>query len=62
MMERPVFDLIAMAGATLKPEAYVVAHRDANGDIYAFHSPLEHGPIHCEVCEVPGARIWLDVD
>ena len=36
-----------------------VVHRNAQGEIYCFHSPLEHGPIHCDVCTMSGTRIWV---
>ena len=37
-----------------------VIHRNAAGEVYCFHSPLEHGPVHCDFCETPGNRVYLE--
>jgi hypothetical protein len=39
--------------------AQVVVHRNAQGEVYCFHSPLEHGPVRCDLCETPGTRVYL---
>lgn len=36
----------------------LVVHRDPNGEIFAWHSPLGSGTIHCSICE-SGARVYL---
>jgi hypothetical protein len=37
----------------------VVVHRNAT-DTVAFHSPLVNGSIHCDICEKPGTKVWLE--
>lgn len=62
MVDFPRFDVIGQADGTISPQELVVAHRDVNGKVYAFHSPLEQGPVHCDLCEKPGTRVWMEVD
>jgi hypothetical protein len=59
-MDVPVFDLIGMAGDVLSSVAQVVVHRNADGEVYCFHSPLEHGPVRCDLCQTPGTRVYLE--
>ena len=54
------FDRIEAAREALEASDLVVTHRNANGDVYAFHSPLEDGPVRCEWCETPGNRVYLE--
>lgn len=57
-MDSPVFD--AVIGAWVDGDSRdVVVHRNAAGATFAFHSPLERGPVHCEICEAPGSRVHL---
>lgn len=39
----------------------LVRHFDVNGTMYAAHTPLETGPVHCTFCETPGNRVMLTV-
>jgi hypothetical protein len=36
----------------------LVVHRNTEGVVYCCHSPLEHGPVHCDLCET-GTRVYL---
>jgi hypothetical protein len=36
-----------------------VVHLDADGQPYAFHSPLQRGPVSCSLCETPGTRVYV---
>lgn len=55
-------DAIVMTNVFLGADRMVVVHRDATGEPYCFHSPLETGPVHCTLCETPGARVALMID
>lgn len=37
----------------------MVVHRDVDLEPYAWHSPLERGPVGCSLCETPGTRVYL---
>lgn len=39
----------------------LVRHLDVTGTCFAAHTPLEHGPVHCTICETPGNRIYMSV-
>ena len=56
-LEYPVFDEVIYRAldSELTP---IVTHRNAEGAIYAFHSPLENGPVRCALCET-GTRVYL---
>jgi hypothetical protein len=54
-------DAIVMTDA-LGADRMVVVHRDATGEPYCFHSPLESGPVHCTLCETPGVRVAMVVE
>ena len=56
----PVFDEVVELD--LDEESNVtslVVHRNAQGQVYAAHSPLEYGPVDCSLCRTPGTRVWV---
>jgi hypothetical protein len=62
-LTRPVFDQLlevelGESEAGIKVSGLVV-HRNAEGVIYCCHSPLDNGPVHCDLCETPGFKVWM---
>jgi hypothetical protein len=49
---------ICSGGWTQNLVAHLVVHVGVDGLPYAYHSPLNRGPISCAVCE-SGERIYL---
>jgi len=42
-------------------ERLVVTHRDPEGKVIVYHSPLDNGAIKCSICE-SGVRVYMAVD
>jgi hypothetical protein len=42
-------------------EYTLVTHRNAAGEVFAWHSPLDDGPVCCSICE-SGARVYLNTE
>ena len=40
----------------------LVRHLDADGTMFAAHTPLDRGPIHCTFCETPGNRVYMTIE
>ena len=58
-MDEPRFYEVTSAG-TVYALAHVVVHKNADGEVFCFHSPLERSPVHCDLCETPGTRVYLE--
>jgi hypothetical protein len=54
--EAPVFDFVAPADYL--EERDTIVHKNPDGEIAYWHSPLGHGTIRCTICE-SGARVYL---
>lgn len=57
-MNEPIFDEVITAYVHGR-DRDIVMHRNAEVEVFAFHSPLERGPIRCEICETPGSRVYI---
>jgi hypothetical protein len=57
-IDRPAFDAVVCAEVD-GDYRDVVVHRNATGT-FAFHSPLVNGSIHCDICEKPGTKVYLE--
>jgi len=58
-MNGPVFDECVHLYAEGVLDGAVVLHRDPEGKVFAWHSPLNNGAIRCSICE-GGARVYLE--
>jgi len=57
--DAPRFDEVVQVELDDASRIDLVLHSNAAGLLFAWHSPLERGPVHCELCETPGTRVYL---
>ena len=60
-LNSPVFDEVISMEIDLpglSEPMDLVTHRDPDGKLFAWHSPLAHGTIKCSICE-GGARVYM---